>query len=361
MDPSSLDLLMTGFERTLDGIYTDMLKLTAQFVNLGRAVGAFGALLYISSRVWGHLIRTEPIDFYPLLRPFAIGLAILLFPQLCGSLRGVTMAVSHGTDAIRLAQQKEVASLTKDRDKLAEEKHNAAVFQINQENEEKLKGLGQFDLGQQTKLAFNQVQYTVGQNFREWIKDILELAAMAAKLAISLISTFLLIILSVAGPLAFGIAIIPGFGGGIMKWLGYFITISFWVPVANIYATMLSHVQIMLLKRNIEYLQTNNSPDVADMGYLLLLVLAIVGYIMVPKAADMLVDGSGVGSAASSFMIGAAVGSSFGQPGGQLGGVAGAATGAAGMAGAGAGMAARGAMGMGQRAASAVREQLKRS
>ncbi|MFC7670777.1 hypothetical protein ACFQT0_27860 [Hymenobacter humi] len=33
-----------------------------------------------------------------------------------------------------------------------------------------------------------------------------------------------------------------------------------------------------------------------------MLVLAIVGYIFVPKAADMLIDGSGVGSAATSFI-----------------------------------------------------------
>ena len=52
----------------------------SELIGVGRGIAGFGALCYISYRVWGHIARSEPIDFYPLLRPFAIGLAITLFP-----------------------------------------------------------------------------------------------------------------------------------------------------------------------------------------------------------------------------------------------------------------------------------------
>jgi conjugative transposon TraJ protein len=302
MDPTAIDLNMAAYEQKLEAIYTEMLTFTSLFINLGRAVGGIGALLFISSRVWGNIARAEPIDLFPLLRPFAIGLAILLFVPLCGALRGITMAVAHGTDDIRMGQIAEVNRLTATRDQLAADAKAKSDMAINEEYEKELGKLGALDVGRKASLAFNQVQYSVGQNFREWTKSILELGALAAKLAISLISTFLLVLLSVAGPLAFGIAIIPGFGGGLMKWFGYFLTISLWVPVANIYAAVLAHVQVTMLNENIRQLQAGGSVESADIAYLCMLVLAIVGYIFVPKAADMLIDGSGVGNAATSFI-----------------------------------------------------------
>ena len=51
MDPTSIDLNMALYEQKLEGIYTEMLAFTAQFINLGRAIGGISALLFISSRV----------------------------------------------------------------------------------------------------------------------------------------------------------------------------------------------------------------------------------------------------------------------------------------------------------------------
>jgi conjugative transposon TraJ protein len=366
MDPTAIDLNMAVYEQKLDAIYTEMLTFTALFINLGRAVGGIGALLFISSRVWGNIARAEPIDLFPLLRPFAIGLAILLFVPLCGALRGITMAVAHGTNDIRVGQIAEVNRLTAERDRLAANAKAKSDMQINEEYEKQLADLNPIDFGQRASLAMNQVQYSVGQQFREWVKSILELGALAAKLAISLISTFLLVLLSVAGPLAFGIAIFPGFGGGLMKWFGYFLTISLWVPVANIYAAVLAHVQVTLLSQNIQQLQDGGTAESSDIAYLCLLVLAIAGYMFVPKAADMLIDGSGVGNAATSFIttttattaaIGGATGGAGVRAGADvLGAGVGATQGAMGRSGAGEN-ATRGEA-FGQRAGAYVRDRL---
>jgi hypothetical protein len=155
MDPTSIDLNMALYEQKLEGIYTEMLTFTAQFINLGRAIGGISALLFISSRVWGNIARTEPIDLFPLLRPFAIGLAILLFVPLCPSLRGITMVVAHGTDAIRLGQLGEVNRLTNERDRLAADAKSKSDMAINQKYEDELGKLGALDIGQKASLAMN--------------------------------------------------------------------------------------------------------------------------------------------------------------------------------------------------------------
>ena len=42
-----------------------------------------GALIYIFSRLVGQIMRGEPIDFLPMLRPFLIVMLIALVPSLC--------------------------------------------------------------------------------------------------------------------------------------------------------------------------------------------------------------------------------------------------------------------------------------
>jgi hypothetical protein len=43
-------------------------------------MAGLGALFFVAHRVWQSLSRAEPIDVYPLLRPFVIGFCIMLFP-----------------------------------------------------------------------------------------------------------------------------------------------------------------------------------------------------------------------------------------------------------------------------------------
>lgn len=344
MDLSSLEISAFEWQRTLETLYDQQMPLVAQFVNLGRAVGGLGALLYISGKVWGHLARAEPLDIYPLLRPFAIALALLFFPQLCGAMRGVTLAVSHVTDAMRDNQRTQIQALAAAKQTALERSKNYKDFATDDAMERKLAEMNPLNLSGRMGLQFQRLQFEVGQNFREWMKNILELAAMGARLFISLLMTLFLSILSIAGPLAFGIAVFPGFGGGIQKWFGHFISISLWLPIANIFGMFLGQMQILLLQNDITRLQGGGSLETADMGYLLFLVLSIGAYLFVPKGADMLIAASGASSVATSFIAGASGAAALsGAAGGAgvrgaatvLGAGVGAAQGAAGMAGAG--------------------------
>lgn len=367
MDLSSLNLSATEFQNTLESLYDQQMPLVAQLVNLGRGIGGIGALLYISGKVWGHMARAEPIDFFPLLRPLAIGLAILLFVPLCQGMRGLTLAVSHVTDSLQQTQQSQINALSKEKQDVLEHSATYKDFATDKAKDEKLASMGTFDVAGKVGLEFKRLQFEVGQSFREWMKNILELAALGARLFISLLMTLFLSILSVAGPLAFGIAIFPGFGGGIQKWFGHFISISLWLPIANIFSMFLGRMQIMLLTNDIARLKANGSLETADIGYLLFLILSIGSYLFVPKGADMLIAASGAGDVAKSFIAGASGAAAYG---GAAGGAA--VRGAAGAMGAGVG-AAQGAMGMsgasnmtagerfGHRAGSALRNYVNRS
>ncbi len=70
-----------SLHQVLEQLYTDMLPLCSKLIGVGRGIAGFAATWYIASRVWRHIANAEPIDFYPLFRPFVLGFAVIIFPS----------------------------------------------------------------------------------------------------------------------------------------------------------------------------------------------------------------------------------------------------------------------------------------
>ncbi len=104
---------IVSFQSVLEKLYDDMLPLCSKLIDVGRGLAAFGALWYISSRVWRHIANAEPVDFYPLLRPFALGMAILLFPSVLAMINGVLRPTVTGTAAMVEGSNNAIAYLLK--------------------------------------------------------------------------------------------------------------------------------------------------------------------------------------------------------------------------------------------------------
>ena len=86
-----------SMQEVLDQLYTEMLPLCSSLISVGRGLAGFAALWYISSRVWRQLANAEPIDFYPLFRPFVIGFAVLIFPSVIAMINGIMQPTVTGT------------------------------------------------------------------------------------------------------------------------------------------------------------------------------------------------------------------------------------------------------------------------
>lgn len=102
-----------GLQGTLNNVYNDMLPMCAQLIGVGRAIAGFAALWYIGSRVWRQIAAAEPIDFYPLMRPFALGLAILLFPTVIAIINGVMQPTVNATGGMVQHSDAAIAALLK--------------------------------------------------------------------------------------------------------------------------------------------------------------------------------------------------------------------------------------------------------
>ncbi|MGI4740796.1 MAG: conjugative transposon protein TraJ [Janthinobacterium lividum] len=279
----------------LDNLYNEMLPLCGDLINVGRALGGLGALIFIAGKVWRHQAENSPIDVFPLLRPFAIGLAISLFPSMLGILNGVLGGLSAATSSIVLVQNQDIIQLEARKEALLKARPENAPYEDDDAFEKELENKDVLDFGGKAALYFDRLSYGVKKDFREWMRNALELAHDSASLVINTIRTFFLIILSIIGPISFGFAIWPGFEGTLTNWFSRYINVFLWLPVANIFGAIIAKIQVMMLNLDIAHLQQNGSDlEKADYGYMIFLVIAIAGYFTVPSVSSWIVSASGL-------------------------------------------------------------------
>jgi conjugative transposon TraJ protein len=87
-----------NLHQVLRNLYQEMMPLCGDMIGVAKGIAGLGALFYVAYRVWKALASAEPIDVFPLLRPFAIGLCVMFFPTVVlGTINAVMSPVVQGT------------------------------------------------------------------------------------------------------------------------------------------------------------------------------------------------------------------------------------------------------------------------
>ena len=87
-----------NLHQVLRNLYQEMMPLCGDMIGVAKGIAGLGALFYVAYRVWKALANAEPIDVFPLLRPFAIGLCVMFFPTVVlGTINAVMSPVVQGT------------------------------------------------------------------------------------------------------------------------------------------------------------------------------------------------------------------------------------------------------------------------
>ncbi|ODS74183.1 MAG: hypothetical protein ABS46_19715 [Cytophagaceae bacterium SCN 52-12] len=110
-----------GLQAVLDQLYSDMIGLSSSLIGVSRGLAGFGALFYIAARVWRHIAAAEPVDFYPLFRPFVLGFCILFFPSVLALINGVMKPVVSGTANLAQGSQVAIQKLLEQKQKVIEQ------------------------------------------------------------------------------------------------------------------------------------------------------------------------------------------------------------------------------------------------
>jgi conjugative transposon TraJ protein len=298
-----------GLQGTLNGVYNDMLPMCSQLIGVGRAIAGFGALFYIGSRVWRQIASAEPIDFYPLMRPFALGLAILLFPTVIAIINGIMSPTVTATGGMVQNSDAAIATLLKAKEAAVEKTDTWQMYvgadgdgdrdkwykYTHPDDQTGSKEGMLASVGNDMKFAMSKASYNFRNTIKEWMSEVLQVLYEAAALCINTIRTFYLIILAILGPIVFGLAVFDGFQHTLTVWLAKYINVFLWLPVANIFGAIIGKVQENMLKLDIAQVQTAGDTffSSTDTAYLIFLIIGIIGYFTVPSVANYIVNAGG--------------------------------------------------------------------
>ena len=295
-----------NLHQILRSLYEEMMPLCSDMTSVAKGLAGLGALLYVAVRVWQSLAKAEPIDVYPMLRPFAIGVCIMFFPTLVlGTMNSILSPVVQGTHRILESQTFDMNSYQEQKDKLEYEamvrNPETAYLVSNEEFDKQLEELGwsPSDMATMAGMYIERGMYNMKKNIRDFFREILELLFAAAALVIDTLRTFFLVVLSILGPIAFAISVWDGFHSTLSQWFCRYIQIYLWLPVSDLFSTILAKIQILMLQNDIEALQTdpNFSIEASNGVYITFLIIGIVGYFTIPTVAGWIVQaGGGIGN-----------------------------------------------------------------
>ena len=294
----------TNLHQILRSLYADMLPLCSDMMGIAKGLAGLGALFFIAYRVWKSLAAAEPIEVFPLLRPFVLGLCIMAFPTLVlGPLNGLLSPISNATSHLVDRQAFDLEKYQTQKDELQRQAMlrdpEKAYLISNEEFDKRLDELGwkPKDLMAIAGMYAERAGYQFGQKVREAFRAFLETLFQAASLTIDTVRTFFLIVLALLGPVAFAFSVYDGFHNTLASWLARYICIYLWLPVSDLFGAILSRIQILMLQQDIERLQDPTFiPDGSNTVYCIFMIIGIVGYFCVPTVASWIIQAGGAGS-----------------------------------------------------------------
>ena len=315
-----------NLHQILRNLYEEMMPLCSQMTGVAKGIAGLGALFYVAYRVWQSLSRVEPVDVYPLLRPFVIGFCIMFFPTVVlGTINSVLSPVVTGTNGILQTQTLDMNQYREQKDRLELEamKRNPETSYLvdKEEFDKKLDDLGITDAPEICGMYIDRAMYNTKKWFQELFRNLLELMFQAAALVIDTLRTFFLVVLSILGPISFAISVWDGFQATLTQWFVRYISIYLWLPVSDLFSSVLARIQVLMLQKDIEQLTDPNFiPDGSNAVYITFLIIGIIGYFTIPTVVGWIVQaGGGAGN----------YGKNVNQTASKTGSIAGGAAGAA--------------------------------
>lgn len=331
-----LSVDFSNLHTILESLYNEMMPLCEDMLDVAKGLAGLGALFYVAVRVWQSLARAEPIDVYPLLRPFAIGICIMLFPTLVlGTMNTVLSPIVQGTHKMLEGQTMDMQQYREQKDRLEREamlrNPETAYLVSDEEFDRQLDELGWSPDAMATRMGmYMEVgMYNLEKNIRDAFRSLLELLFAAASLLIDTVRTFFLVVLSILGPIAFAFSVWDGSQSTLSQWFTRYISVYLWLPVSDLFSCMLAKIQVLMLQNDILELQNNPnySLDNSNSVYVIFMLIGIIGYFTVPTVAGWIVQAGGGGNynrninrtatKVGGFAAGAA-GSGLGNIGGRL-------------------------------------------
>lgn len=293
----------------LDSLFEKMLPLCDELTDVSRVVAGFGAVFYIAYRVWKHIANAEPIDFFPLFRPFVLAFCISIFPSIIMLINGVLYPTEVGTRAMVDDSNDAVARLLAKREEEMKKTRSYKMYGVNEgagdrdvwmemTHPEEIGDEDWWGLGNDVEFAMDKAFYGLKNWFKDLLSFLLQLLYEAAALCINTIRTFNLLICALLGPFVFALSVFDGMQHSLTVWLARYVNYYLWLPIANILGAMLGKIQEEMIALDLKDMEQFGDEffTTTDVGYLVFMIIGIVAYMTVPSLSNLIVNTGGGGA-----------------------------------------------------------------
>ncbi|NII26161.1 conjugative transposon protein TraJ [Pseudoflavitalea sp. X16] len=291
----------------LDDLFDEMLVMSEELLDASRVIAGFAAVFYIGYRVWKHIANAEAIDFFPLLRPFALGFCISIFPQVISLMNAVLYPTVAATRAMVESSNTSIEKLIVQRQKELEETKSYKMYGVNDGEGDRdvwmyythrteIGDEGLFGgIGNDIEFSMDRAYYNLKSWFKDVISFLLQLLYEAAALCINTIRTFNLLICALLGPFVFALSIFDGLQHSLTVWLARYINFYLWLPIANVLGSLLGKIQEGMIKLDLEQMERFGDTffTTADIGYLVFMIIGIVAFFTVPNLSNLIINTGG--------------------------------------------------------------------
>ena len=295
--------------QVLSNVYDQMTPLCSQLTDMARALSGIGVLFYIGVRVWKHIARAEPIDFFALFRPLVLTIMIGFFPKVMSTINAIlsptvtatASLVQHSNDAVHNLLALQATELTLGSANPVLIGPNPTGIQpgydkyAQPDNTSSGSGSIWSAIGDGFKFIASGMISSIRFVFKLLLSIILELLFYAASLCIDTIRTFHLIVLAILGPFVFAFSCYDGFQHSLTHWLARYVNIYLWLPIANIFGAIMNTIQANMLQMDIARQQAGSLQvfSQTDIAYLIFLGMGVAGYFTIPGIANYIIHTHG--------------------------------------------------------------------
>lgn len=294
-----------ALETALQQAHDKLIAHVSDLTGISLAIAGFGALWTVGSKILPQIQKGKSPDFEVLNRPIVIGFAISFFPYLLSMINSVMQPTVTGTAALAGNANQTVATLLQQKEEILQKSADWQMYTGTTGNGsldkwEELSGEADSNMfsgiSNRVKFEMAKASYNMKNSVRVWLSQILEIAFESAGLCLNTIRTFCLVILGLLGPFALAFSTYRGLEGSISHWFSHYLHVFFWLPVANIFGALISQIQQEMIKLDIAQVtatgQTTFGPT--DAAYIIFLLMAIAGYLSVPKVTNYIIRSGGI-------------------------------------------------------------------
>lgn len=258
--------IITVYE-TLRTLKATMLAEMGNMGNLAGIICGLGILFYMAARLFPVIMANEQIDLWDYAKPFALAFVVINFNTLI--LDPIDYITEGMTEAFRTVEMGGGSSINNN-----PPKGNSIAFDDTLEREFKTQMSSEYE--------------DVGSSAQEWLvkllRNIVGYIGGIAYMIIMFIQQVYLLVLSILGPISVAFAIFPAYSSNFADFLGRYVGISLWGPIAIVIKAFLIRVfdYCMAMEFSVE-----------SLAIFLFLILAHYAYTFVPSISGMIVRAVG--------------------------------------------------------------------